>query len=665
MVVGRSGDGKTSLIARLMGEAFPEDHVITNGIDADLCCKVNISHCNEAWKRHLGSKQDILQQNINVKLSESFKRKSTGQSSDIAVKTVKVSAYENKRSNGHDNIESGRLEDARPMLEANAFKNVVFDEIDEETQQQLKDVHRTGLEQKGVDNCLLTIWDFGGQIIYYILHHIFLRCRCVYILVINLSTDLYSPVPQHEMPEHGKHSKTEMKYWEAIEFWLNMIVSHIKRKGGSNEGESENVIIVGTHKDLIGDTPQEQDKKANEYFKQLQGMLMFKEHAKLIRDFIAVDSKGGDPENFEKLRSEIMDAIKEHCYWNKPRPVRWLHLEKKLHELLENKLISELDKHVVNYQRMKVYGNEFHLTTDEDIEAFLNFHHLTADLTYTKGGVLGDYVVASPQWLIDVFRALITLDDFLPKVSHQQQVSQLKHEGILNAKETLLPKVWNSFLQDDWNGMVKQYLLALMVEYDLAVKLTEDIYILPCLLPVCPSSINTLPSFRDLQSNMPSIFLKFHSSKASHDNFKIGLKTYDNFLPHGLFHKLVSRCSKEGWVLGAERYQNSVAFNTKETVVLLETNDTWIKIDVLTQEEGQQVCYNMYYATVQSSVDNLLSQYHTNMWYELAVNPCEKAGHECVVSTGRTSLSTNTVMARCPLHSHSMKLETFLPWFCK
>ncbi len=51
LVVGSSGDGKTSLIKRLMGENINPTHVITYALVSDLCCKINITKVSHAWSK--------------------------------------------------------------------------------------------------------------------------------------------------------------------------------------------------------------------------------------------------------------------------------------------------------------------------------------------------------------------------------------------------------------------------------------------------------------------------------------------------------------------------------------------------------------------------------------------------------------------------------------
>ncbi len=546
---------------------------------------------------------------------------------------------------------------------------IFHDRVTHEAERHLKTVQKSDHPAEKIqtdDHCAIHIWDFAGQVMYYILHQIFLRWRCVYILVINLSRDLYSTIPSHQMPYH-KH-KAEMKYWEQIEFWLNMIMSHLRKT--VRHKDPNNVIIVGTHKDLLPGTTKDQERKAQEYYNELENLLINRAHLKLIRTFIAVDSKGGDPVNYEKLRVCLMEAIKEHCRWDEPRPLRWLRLEKKLHERKDPNFITarELDKWLVEYDIVKRYGTQMNISTDDDLLTFLQFHHLTADITYCSGNELGKYIVPDPQWLIDVFRSVITLEQFFPgERKYRQEVHKLRNQAIIETTGHLLDQVWRDFIQDEVPGSVKHYLLSIMVEFDLAVMLSDTKYLIPCMLPMAtPRQINH-PSYLNL---LPSIYIKFHSSQESNSAFLQGDMTYDNFLPHGLFQKLMSKCSKAGWKWVGHKYQDAVTFTADGIIVSLQSRSTWIKVDVYNPGGTQKVLFSNYLNIILKGIDILLEKYHPNMWYELCVNPCGTTEQEdidgCLTSVGRTSLSMKALLtpARCTQHlDHVVPVEEFTAWF--
>ncbi len=535
----------------------------------------------------------------------------------------------------------------------------------------IKVLQEQRVEKEGAhgSECIIHIWDFGGDLEFYNLHQIFLRPKCVYALIVSLSRDLHEEISAHQMPYHG--TSVKMKYHQQIEFWLNMIASHAIKQNDRDKG---NVFIVGTKKDLLPGDEVQQQEEAEKYYEELLDLLENKEHINLIQDFVAVDSKGGDPVNYEKLREILMEGIEEHCIWNETRPIRWLRLEKKLHELKDECNPDKLEGNVVSYEKVKELGKDYNIDTEEGLKTFLEFHHLTADITFCNSGQLGKYVVANPQWLINMFRSLITLDQFLPKQpKYRNKKRKLTNEGLVDRSGGLLKQVWERFLKNSGNQEeLTDYLLTLMTEFDLAVKYNENTYMIPCMLPVAENRDRTYVE------NSLSLYYKFHASKRSHSKCHAGIASDDNFLPQGLFQKLVSRCSKLSqeesgwrWVDGSKQFQNAVTFKEGDNKIYLETENTWIRLEVVPCAHGP-VRHIEYQRKVSEQLDTLLETYHRNMWYEFAVNPCEAkirpgTGESCVVGSGLSRIDRQNygtaVIVECGSHGNMLETEKFIFWF--
>ncbi len=637
MVLGCSGDGKSSLIDRLLGRGFNEQHVVTNALETE--CKVEIKHCDEKWKMYESDQIELLDKGVTEGIKQSI---------------------------SHDELPTGSA--------GKQAKHVVFD-INEsvedlsEARFRLSTIYKhQNQSDMSIDQSILafvlSIWDLGGQVMYYLLHHIFLRSQCLYILVVNLSRDLHSTVPSHEIPPHARLQG--MKYYESIAFWLNMIFSN-KDKFGT-EDTPPNVIIVGTHKDLLApNDPQAQAKLVEEYFESLKEQLLDMASFKLVHcRFIAVDNKNGDEENLSILRSLVFDLIKEHSTKQNMRPVRWLRLEKRLHDLHGNASIPYLDKYLIRYDTLEEYAKQYHLNTEQDVNTFLRYHHLTGDLTFSRGEGPGRFIVPHPQWLIDVFRALITIRQFYPK-SCLQEKYQLEKQGFLTANKNLLSEVWQPFLKEDKTGEARNFLLGLLVEFDLAIKLDPIRYLLPCMLPLRPPADES----RDKTSYLylPMLYMKFYSSRSSHDGICMGFEECDNFLPHGLFQKLVSKCCKQGWKWIGTKFQDFAMFAIDNVVISLKVKATWISMEIDCKENySVAVDCTKYLSVVFNSLKNLLETYHSNMWFEFCLNPCAKLKHECVLGLRKTSLMKLESMDKahavyCSAHSCSFLIPEFCMWF--
>ncbi len=99
---------------------------------------------------------------------------------------------------------------------------------------------------------------------------------------------MHSKVPSHELPPHTREK--HMEYYHSIEFWLNMVFSHMVKV--KDMVEMPRIVLVGTHKDTLHEYPNIRDRLAEEYFREIQALFLNKAHFQQVHSqFIAVDSK--------------------------------------------------------------------------------------------------------------------------------------------------------------------------------------------------------------------------------------------------------------------------------------------------------------------------------------------------------------------------------------
>ena len=659
MVVGGSGDGKTSLIQRLIGEDINLEHLVTNALESDLSCKVSITKVSKAWSKILEDKGVTLENDILFSLESAMDKLKIGQADGSGESDDHSSpADSGVPLAGQSTQQQGSKEGAQAKPTT----------LIKEAEGRLRKMRKVRIQEPDQNSnetaACIFVWDFGGQKAYYTLHHVFLRAQCVYVLVINLNIPLDKKVgPLIGPGQIEDPSKKPDTYVETIEFWMNTILSHLRK--GTNENDIRNVFIVGTHKDLLHPDKQQQEKLAKEYFAKLRSRLLSKQHKSLVRKYFAVDSLGGDPETYEKLREALIDAMKECCHWGVKRPIRWLCLERKLHDMQTDSTTPENERHLMKFQDIMKYASEYKLNTHEDVKVFLQFSHLCGDLTYFSTPELESFVISNPQWLMNVFRAIITLDEFYPDdPALDVDIDSLKNEGLIKTNSQLLPELWQQFIpkgEKKFQNEVIVFLLNLMVQFDLVVKHTTDKFLVPCLLPASRSTTKML--FPEMISAAPALYLRFHSSKQSFEDFKEGSKTNDQFLPHGLFPRLISRLVKAGWKWTEHKYQDLVSYTCDNCVIVLSTHSVWMKAEVLVPDTFTVVDLQKYSNCLTSEIDTILSAYIPNMWFEYCLNPCSGREHECVIGTGRSSIGGTENLVRCPDHGACLKKTQFTMWF--
>ncbi len=513
--------------------------------------------------------------------------------------------------------------------------------------------------------------DFGGQVVYYILHYIFLRTYCIYLLVVNLSKPLESLV---KMPKNlGKLAEglqeedifVEVRYVEQVMSWLNMILTSLKVFG---ETENPCIILVGTHKDLLNEDKHERECLAEKYFNDLTGRFSKAQSDLIIGSPIAVDSKNGDV-NFDALRELIIESIDAQYEGRQFRPVKWLQLEKSLHEY--SLASSAYDHKLISFEKCQEMASEYKLSTSEDVMGFLEYHHLTGDLTFFRDESLKDFFIIDSQWLIDVIRSVITLEVFHEKcpISVKSQLKLLHTDGILEQDGSLLIFLWSPFFKSNTSDskldqMHIDHLLGLMAKFDLVVKHGE-VFIVQCFLPTITND-ELAQKLEGWKAIVCPIYFRFHSSKKSYGNEHV---INDHFLPYGLFLKLMSRCAKynlEGsrWVRIESMFQNAVIYRYENLKVLLQASDTAVSVSVLGNKDCSpgRIQFSQIWYIVFEVLKGLLADYHPNMWFEMCVKPCDD--HPDLVTVGITSeLDMKLHHAPCLSCNKTLFLQAFNVWF--
>ena len=143
------------------------------------------------------------------------------------------------------------------------------------------------------------------------------------------------------------------------------------------------------------------------------------------------------------------------------------------------------------------------------------------DFVHYQDEGLKNLIITDPQWLVDMFKALITAEEFLDKRSiNQLMLEEYKRTALLS----------KSTLQALWKGQDIKFLTELMKKFQLIVPLTNTTreYLVPCMLPPRQLDIYESRLFRD----MTMVYSSPHAARSSQQS--------DNFLPVGSYHRLLA-----------------------------------------------------------------------------------------------------------------------------
>ncbi|XP_072025629.1 LOW QUALITY PROTEIN: uncharacterized protein [Amphiura filiformis] len=398
-----------------------------------------------------------------------------------------------------------------------------------------KEGEGTTKEDANSNNIILSIWDFAGQSVYYTTHQVFLSSRAVYVIVFDLSHDLDATAQtqiRRGENEQVEWSKSEFTNLDFMDFWMRSIHAHTAEntnKTYDNKTLSPPIFIVGTHRKSLNDDPAVQKRMAEEKFRRIRHNLMGKPYAgHIVHTYYAVENNVDDDEDDQvvKLRKHIEEVSSNEPYMGEHMPLKWLRFEKAVSEATEN------GTNYLSLDKVRDIANELGIKSEDDLQIMLQFYHDLGVIIYygNNGAVdesLRNTVILKPQWLVDVFRKVITVNDIDEQwAKFSESWNKLDEEGILEDK--LINHMWREIMEQ------KPALIGLMEKFDLLCerippkksksKSTQSSagksFFVPCRLREGPNREDLLADAKK--------YITFYL-------------TFGGFLPDGLFHRILTR----------------------------------------------------------------------------------------------------------------------------
>lgn len=455
MIVGQGGSGKTSLKRSLKGEPFDPEENSTVMMEVDPSyCKVT----TEVWK--------IVQQN----------QAADSGNSSLAVRDVSDIA-------------------------------------------QLTEILRQELG-KDDDNqeIYATLWDFGGQSVYYATNSLFLTRNAIYFLVYNLSRnpdDKAIPSERQGLFKVVQDTFSNTTNMHYLDFWMSSISCFASQDDGPQMSAASQrlpqklppVFFVCTH----ADKPYKRGNPKN-LAREIYGSLRERTSGlHLFADFFVVDNtKTGTAdecqEDINHLKTEVLAVVKELPHVNQSLPKKWFRFEEALEVMRERGW-----KWISMHEARQVALDVCHIVNDKEFDILMALlHDQRIILHFTDTPELHKMVIINLQWLIDVFRKVITI---VPYESRENQFEglwrKLETTGVL--EEKLLKHMW-----DSTERKASESLLAVMERFSLlcpwpssnASRSRE--YLVPSML-MSPPPDDVMRLIASVK--FPSLFVKFESGQ--------------------------------------------------------------------------------------------------------------------------------------------------------
>jgi GTPase SAR1 family protein len=406
-------------------------------------------------------------------------------------------------------------------------------------------------EQSNIDSkFIISVFDFGGQSVFNVIHPFFLTRFGVYVVTFNMEwlSSTADPAIREECVRY-------------LSFWLNSVLIHTQNE----KGEVAPIFLVGTRKDLITSPAEHQQISTflyNAFCNSLVWSYVIENNgaegpfgnADLC--FFPVNNKLGNQDpTVQKLLQLTEQSIDQSNYVHVERPLSWFQVL----DIFKSKNVPYL-----SYNEVESIVTACDIP-QERVSVLLRFFHEMGILMWHDEDTLRDVVVFDP---IEYFvkPATIVICKHNP-----DKVDGIYHSMEIHRKvKKVLPKEFREMIQ---HGIVSEPLLIalleehssnykfikqLMLKYGLLVPLTlsqsseeyedtdvdknveqESLFLAPALLPennnhlLGPSLTGSSHSFSFIFT--PSKDLSHMPIVSFEDCKQLG------FLPSGLFEKLITK----------------------------------------------------------------------------------------------------------------------------
>ena len=552
-VIGQGRAGKTSLLRAILDQPFVEDVESTVGMESFSC---NMEQVDLGGG--LVTTQDKNKKRLEDKVAKMIQsqRASTSKNdSDVTEQvvssretetTVKPSAPTSPLPSSTLSSPAKRVksitEVAPPVFEAAVVESCDYDVV----KRYLKDVSTSSSLQ-------LSIVDFGGQLVFAPLQHLFMSRNSVYVIVFNM--EWFASSASEDIKREASSFLT---------FWINAVVVHTY---SDVDKSTSPILFVGTHKDVVSSVEEHERISrlilniksncavepvviTNRKGRSLTGTTLFQ--------FFPIDCKVERNRDtaLRQVLSCVDSIVSEQDYVTQKKPFTWI----KFCDTLK-----ELRKSYIGFTEACSIAQSVGIPA-KDVEPLLQFLHESGDVMWFTDTALRSVVILDP---IDFFVRAATMIirkhspgiDGVDKTHHDSKVHEkcrrfLKREWSLFTKKGVLKEnLFDMMLEEEGDKvetikhlMIKFGLLVEVMnydEYDQASSNTVKQYIVPSVLPASPMYTPNTLGFEHVNTCMLLLSMQpagFFSSTPLVSKESAALEA---FLPQGLFSRLLGKLV--GW----------------------------------------------------------------------------------------------------------------------
>ncbi|XP_044178391.1 uncharacterized protein LOC114949826 isoform X1 [Acropora millepora] len=377
------------------------------------------------------------------------------------------------------------------------------------------------------DDIYSVLWDFAGQSVYYETHQLFLTSRAIYLLVYNLSRDpegIAESVEKQGLYKKFEERSSTKTNLDCLDYWMTSVYSQSSRIQDHDLCSASTstvlpktlppVFLVCTHSDQpFG------GKDPTDLALEVYGFLKTKSYGEqLFHDVFKVDNtKSGTQKEcpeVKRLRESILAVAMELPQTKENIPIKWLKYEEALQGALD-----EGHKWITIEDAKRIASEVCQIHDEQEFVTVLDFFHDQRILIHFADTVeLNKLVVLHPQWLIDVFKTVITVKRYDKQERGLNDLwLKLEREGIL--EEKLLQHTWGQIVEENHTF---ESLIAIMEKFSLLCSWSlsnepgSKEYLVPSMLEwYPPQKIKELIT----SASIPPLFFKFKSGQVPSNLF--------------------------------------------------------------------------------------------------------------------------------------------------
>ncbi|XP_060078932.1 uncharacterized protein LOC132558396 [Ylistrum balloti] len=263
----------------------------------------------------------------------------------------------------------------------------------------------------------ITIYDFGGEKVFYNTHHCFMSSNMIFVLVFDVAKFLD--------PETSKDG------YESIENWLKSITTYTIDQT-TQDKRTPPVILVGSHLDIA--SPDEERQRTlfasvlEKLYDDPQLSKIMEDHVHEMFPVANLDDSSKNQDTYTLIWQKIIEIAPLQSQWEKPVPARWVALE---HELLRSKNAGSI---ILTYKDLLEVNSKLSVPLEEhEITSFLSNLKFSGSFLCFDLHTKKPFIVLPAQWIIDAFKAVITDPDFTVHLSIKLRLEWTKYtkSGVL------------------------------------------------------------------------------------------------------------------------------------------------------------------------------------------------------------------------------------------